>query len=74
MKYQVLGRKRRLKKGDIPYDIVSEFDDLVQLYYVMDKADKRKYSEVLVIDTYTDQMVANREFELHESIIKKRRR
>ena len=63
MKYQVLGYKRRLQKGDRPYDLICEFDDLVQLYYMMDKVDKRIYDEVLVIDTYTNELMASREFE-----------
>lgn len=72
MKYQVLGRKRKIKKGDTPYDVVCEFDDIVQVFYMMDKASKTKYSEVLVIDTYTNEIVANQEFELYEPMIKKK--
>lgn len=63
MKYQVLGYKRRLQKGDRPYDLICEFDDLVQLYYMMDKVNRNIYDEVLVIDTYTNELVASRELE-----------
>ena len=63
MKYQVLGHKRKIQKSDKPYDVICEFDDLVQLYFMMDKADNRLYDEVLVIDTYTNSFIANRELE-----------
>ena len=63
MKYQVAGHKRKIQIGDIPYEVVAEFDKLEQLYYMMDKVDRRKYDEVLVIDTYTNELVASREFE-----------
>lgn len=72
MKYQVLGHKRRLQKGDRPYDVICEFNDLIQLYYMMDKVDRRKYDGVLVIDTYTNKLIASRELE--EPLIKKRRK
>lgn len=61
MKYQVLGHKRRLQSNDKPYEVVCEFDDLVQLYYMMDKVDRRIYDEVLVIDTETNQLIASRD-------------
>ena len=63
MKYQVLGHKRKLQNNDKPYDIVCEFDDMQQLFYMMDKVDRRKYDGVLVIDTYTNELVASRELE-----------
>lgn len=63
MKYQVLGHKRKIQKGDKPYEVVAEFDNLEQLYFMMDKVDRRKYDGVLVIDTYTNGAVASREFE-----------
>ena len=63
MKYQVLGHKRKLQKGDRPYDVICEFGNLAQLYYMMDKVDRRKYDEVLVIDTYTNELIASRELE-----------
>lgn len=63
MKYQVLGHKRRLQNTDKPYDVICEFDSLIQLYAMMDKVDKRKYDGVLVIDTYTNELVASRELE-----------
>ena len=63
MKYQVLGHRRRIQKGDKPYEVICEFDDLVQLYYMMDKVDNQIYDEVLVIDTYTNELVASRELE-----------
>ena len=72
MKYQVLGHRRRIQKGDKPYEVICEFDDLVQLYFMMDKVDRRKYDEVLVIDTYTNELVASRELE--SSYIKKKKR
>lgn len=61
MKYQVLGHKRRLQSNDKPYEVVCEFDDLVQLYYMMDKVDRRIYDEVLVIDTEANQLIASRD-------------
>lgn len=63
MKYQVLGHKRKIQKGDKPYEVVAEFDNLEQLYFMMDKVDRRKYDGVLVIDTYTNELAASREFE-----------
>lgn len=71
MKYQVLGHRRKIQKSDIPYDVICEFDDIVQLYYMMDKVDKRKYDEVLVIDTYMNELVASKDLE--EPLIKKKR-
>ena len=72
MKYQVLGHKRRLGKGDKPYEVVCEFDDMQQLFYMMDKVNSRTYDEVLVIDTETNKLVASRD--LQEPITKKKRR
>ena len=72
MKYQVLGHKRRLQSNDKPYEMVAEFDNLEQLYFMMDKVDRRIYDDVLVIDTYTNELVASRELE--ESITKKLQR
>ena len=72
MKYQVLGHRRRLQNTDKPYDVICEFEILIQLYAMMDKADKRIYDEVLVIDTYTNELVASRELE--EPYIKRRKR
>lgn len=72
MKYQVLGNKRRLQKGDKPYEVVAEFDNLEQLYFMMDKVDRRKYDGVLVIDTYTNGVVASKELE--EPLVKKKGR
>ena len=63
MKYQVLGHKRRLQKGDRPYDVICHFNDMQQLFYMMDKVDSRLYDEVLVIDTETNKLVASRELE-----------
>jgi hypothetical protein len=63
MKYQVLGHKRRLQSNDKPYDVICEFDSLIQLFAMMDKVDRRKYDGVLVIDTYTNELVASRELE-----------
>lgn len=63
MKYQVLGHKRRLQNTDKPYDVICEFENLIQLYAMMDKVDRRKYDGVLVIDTYTNGVVASRELE-----------
>ena len=63
MKYQVLGHKRRLQKCDKPYDLICEFDDMQQLFYMMDKVNSRTYDEVLVIDTETNKLVASRELE-----------
>lgn len=63
MKYQVLGHRRKIQTSDKPYEVVAEFDNLEQLYFMMDKVDRRKYDGVLVIDTYTNELVASREFE-----------
>lgn len=63
MKYQVLGHRRKIQKGDRPYELICEFDDLVQLYYMMDKVDGILYDSVLVIDTYTNELVASRDLE-----------
>ena len=70
MKYQVLGHRRRMQKNDKPYEVVCEFDDLVQLYYMMDKVNRHIYNEVLVIDTETNKLVASRD--LQEPMIKKK--
>lgn len=63
MKYQVLGHKRRLQNNDKPYDVVCEFDDMQQLFYMMDKVNRNIYDSILVIDTYTNELVASRELE-----------
>ena len=70
MKYQVLGHRRRMKDNDKPYEVVCEFDDLVQLYYMMDKVNRRIYNEVLVIDTETNKLIASRD--LLEPLTKKK--
>ena len=72
MKYQVLGHRRKLQNTDKPYDVICEFDNLEQLYFMMDKVDKRKYDGVLVIDTETNKLVASRELE--RPATKKKRR
>ena len=63
MKYQVIGHRRKIQKGDKLYDVICEFDDLVQLYFMMDKVDSILYDEVLIIDTYTNDLVASKELE-----------
>ena len=72
MKYQVAGHKRKIQIGDIPYDVICEFDDLIQMYYMMDKVDPKTYDSILVIDTYTNEVVASRELE--EPYTRKRRK
>ena len=72
MKYQVLGHKRRLQNTDKPYDVICEFDNLEQLYFMMDNVNKNIYNEVIVIDTYTNKLIASRELE--REYIKKRRK
>lgn len=72
MKYQVAGHKRRIQIGDIPYDVICEFDDLIQMYYMMDMVDPSIYDSILVIDTYTNEVVASRE--LDEPYTRKRRK
>lgn len=72
MKYQVLGHKRKLQNNDKPYDIVCEFDDMQQLFYMMDKVNRNIYDSILVIDTYTNGLVASRELDLPEVKVKKR--
>lgn len=72
MKYQVAGHKRKIQIGVIPYDVICEFDDLIQMYYMMDKVDPKIYDSILVIDTYTNEVVASRELE--EPYTRKRRK
>lgn len=74
MKYQVLGHRRRLQKGDKPYNVVCEFDDMQQLFYMMDKVNSRTYDEVLVIDMETNKLVASRDLEepLRKKLYKRR--
>lgn len=69
MKYQVLGHKRKIQVNQKPYDVICEFNDLIQLYYMMDKVDPYLYDDILVIDTYTNRLVASRD--LGEPFIKK---
>lgn len=63
MKYQVLGHRRKIQVNQKPYDVVCEFENLVQLYYMMNKVNPNIYDEILVIDTYTNEVVASRELE-----------
>ena len=63
MKYQVLGHKRKIELNQKPYDVICEFEDLIQLYYMMDKVDKNIYDEILVIDIDTNELVASRNLE-----------
>lgn len=72
MKYQVLGHRRRLQSNDKPYEVICEFDNLEQLYFMMDKVNRNIYDEVLVIDRETNQLIASRD--LLEPMIKKRRK
>ena len=72
MKYQVLGHRRKIQVNQKPYDVVCEFDDLIQMYYMMDKVDPKIYDSILVIDTYTNEVVASRE--LDEPYTRKRRK
>ena len=72
MEYQVAGHKRKIQIGDIPYDVICEFDDLIQMYYMMDKVEPSIYDSILVIDTYTNEVVASRE--LDEPYTRKRRK
>ena len=72
MKYQVAGHKRKIQIGVIPYDVVCEFDDLIQMYYMMDMVDPSIYDSILVIDTYINEVVASRE--LDEPYTRKRRK
>lgn len=64
MKYQVLGHKRIIKVNDKPYDVVCEFENLVQLYYMMNKVNPNIYDEILVIDMDTNELVASRNLEM----------
>lgn len=63
MKYQVLGHKRKIQVNQKPYDLICEFDDLIQLYYMMNKVNPSLYDSILVIDTHTNEVVASRELE-----------
>lgn len=70
MKYQVLGHRRKIQKGDIPYELICEFENTEQLYYMMDKVDAELYDSLLVIDTYTNELIASRD--LQKQHIKKK--
>ena len=72
MIYQVLGRRRKLNEGEKVYDVVCEFDNLVQLFYMMDKVNPKKYNEVLVVNKNTNEYVASRELDIPEVLVKKR--
>lgn len=72
MIYQVLGRRRKLNEGEKVYDVVCEFDNLVQLFYMMDKVNPKKYSEILVVNKENNECVASRELDIPEVIVKKR--
>lgn len=74
MIYQVLGRRRKLNEGEKVYDVVCEFDNLVQLFYMMDKVSANRYSDILVIDKNTNQCIASRELELPEIKVKRKAR
>lgn len=74
MRYQVIARKRHLKVGDKPYVVFCEFDKVTQIYYMMDKVDRVEYSDVLVIDTQTNEILTSREFELYEPMVKRRKK
>ena len=63
MKYQVLGHKRKIQVNQKPYDVVCEFENLVQLYYMMNKVNPNIYDEILVIDMDTNELVASRNLE-----------
>lgn len=63
MKYQVLGHKRKIQVNQKPYDVICEFNDLIQMYYMMNKTDPSIYDEILVIDTDTNELVASRNLE-----------
>lgn len=63
MKYQVLGHKRKIELNQKPYDVICEFNDLIQMYYMMDKVEPSIYDSILVIDTYTNGVVASRELD-----------
>lgn len=72
MMYQVLGRKRKLNKGDNVYDVVCEFNNLEQLFYMMDKVNAKKYSDILVMNKENNECVASRELDYPEVLVKKR--
>ncbi len=72
MMYQVLGRRRKLNRGDTVYDVVCEFNDLVQLFYNMDKVSPKKYNEILVVNKNTNEYVASRELDFPEVLVKKK--
>lgn len=63
MKYQVLGHKRKIQVNQKPYDLICEFNDLIQLYYMMNKVDASIYDYILVIDINANEVVASRELE-----------
>ena len=72
MKYQVLGHRRKIQKGNIPYELICEFENIEQLYFMMDNVNKTIYNEAIVIDTYTNKLIASRELE--REYTKKRRK
>ena len=72
MMYQVLGRRRKLNEGDKVYDVVCEFNNLEQLFYMMDKVNPKRYSEILVVNKENNECVASRELDYPEVLVKKR--
>lgn len=72
MIYQVLGRRRKLNEGDNVYDAVCEFNNLEQLFYMMDKVNAKKYSEILVMNKENNECVASRELDFPEVLVKKK--
>lgn len=72
MSYQVMGRRRKLHKGESVYDVVAEFDDIINIFYMMDKVSAIKYSDILVIDKNTNECIASRELEQPEVKVKRK--
>lgn len=72
MNYQVLGHRRKIQANQKPYDLICEFTNIEQMYYMMNKVDASKYDSILVIDINDNKMVASRELE--EPYIKRRKR
>lgn len=72
MNYQVLGHRRKIQANQKPYDLICEFTNIEQMYYMMNKVDASKYDSILVIDINSNEVVASRE--LDEPYTRKRRK
>ena len=63
-----------LGKKVLNYEIQGQQRLLTNLFYMMNKVNKHIYNEVIVIDTYSNEIIANQEFENYEPMIKRRKK